>query len=187
MLDKPKFLAGEVKEFIDLELKNIPVRLYSLGQVKRNKELLLNFNKVRIWSVEHQQYWRPNSQGYTGDRELSGVYEFPDAFERTKHCDESKGITFEEVFNIKDFYNQPFETVMIEKYFEDFNLLSRNGAGEEPHFGFKNGTYHLWFTYYRVIIERNNPSETHKTMLPRTLNHFISDCKRAGIKLEWRE
>ena len=144
MLDKPKFLTGEVKEFID-------------------------------W-LEHYEY-EPQIVG--GARSEYGLTK------REKiNCYEEEMIERREIIG---FYNQPFETVMIEKYFEDFNLLSRNGAGEEPHFGFKNGTYHLWFTYYRVIIERNNPSETHKTMLPRTLNHFISDCKRAGIKLEWRE
>ena len=129
MLEKPKFLTGKVKEFINVVGRDIPVN---------------NF-------------------------EILGA------------------VMLSDIVPVYLFYNQPFDPKMIEKYFKDFNLLSRNGAGEEPHFGFKNGTYHLWFTYYRVIIERNNPSETHKTMLPLTLNHFISDCIRAGITLEWRE
>ena len=183
MLEKPKFLTGEVKEFIDLELKNIPVRLYSLEQVKRNKKLLLTFNKVRIWSVEHQQYWRPNSRGYTGDRELSGVYEFPDAFERTKHCDESKGIIFEEVFNIKDFYNQPFDTAMIEKYFKGWVKT------KDLSFIVMNGNNRILIGKKAIYEDQGMDvfAENYLFPKPRTLNHFISDCIRAGINLEWRE
>ena len=85
------------------------------------------------------------------------------------------------------FYDQPFETAMIEKYFKYMQDITSGGSIGNPHIIYKNGNHHLWFTPYRVVIERDNPSETHKTMLPRTLNHFISDCIRAGIKLEWRE
>ena len=127
MLDKPKFLTGEVKEFID----------------------------------EFAKYWHNTKLDY-------------------------KQISFY-LFETSNFYNQPFDTAMIEKYFKYMQDITSGGSIGNPHIIYKNGNHHLWFTPYRVVIERDNPSETHKTMLPRTLNHFISDCIRAGIKLEWRE
>lgn len=38
-------------------------------------------NKYKIWSNEHQAWWRPNKCGYTDHRELAGVYEEDEAFE----------------------------------------------------------------------------------------------------------
>ena len=90
MLEKPKFLTGEVKEFID----------------------------------EFAKYWHNTKLDY-------------------------KQISFY-LFETSNFYNQPFETAMIKKYFRGWECVL---------------------------------SDTE----PRTLNHFISDCIRAGIKLEWRE
>ena len=122
MLEKRKFLTGEVKEFIDVH----PFDGQAIEVIKTNESIRL-------------------------------------------------------------FYNQPFDTAMIEKYFKYMQDITSGGSIGNPHIIYKNGNHHLWFTPYRVVIERDNPSETHKTMLPRTLNHFISDCIRAGIKLEWRE
>jgi hypothetical protein len=49
---------------------------------------------VRIWSNEHEAYWRANASGYCTDGLEAGVYAFEDAWERTKHCDPEKRITF---------------------------------------------------------------------------------------------
>ena len=132
MLEKPKFLTGEVKEFIDTIF--VCVKSSGYGET---------FDIDRWFNINE--------------------------------------------YELKPFYNQPFETAMIEKYFKYMQDITSGGSIGNPHIIYKNGTYHLWFTPYRAVIERDNPSETHKTMLPRTLNHFISDCKRAGIGLEWRE
>jgi hypothetical protein len=55
---------------------------------------LLVGEKVRIWSREHQMYWRPNAQGYTGEPSAAGVYDFEDAYKRTKHCGPEKMIEY---------------------------------------------------------------------------------------------
>lgn len=49
---------------------------------------------VRIWSNEHEAYWRANGAGYTTDGLEAGLYDFADAWARTHHCDPSKRITF---------------------------------------------------------------------------------------------
>ena len=35
--------------------------------------------KVFIWSFEHNQWWRPNSQGYTSDIKEAGEYNMNNA------------------------------------------------------------------------------------------------------------
>ncbi len=32
-----------------------------------------------IWSIEHNAWWRPSADGYTGNRELAGRYSFEKA------------------------------------------------------------------------------------------------------------
>lgn len=53
--------------------------------------------KVLIWSKEHKLFWLRNSAGYTSNIGDAGVYEFLDAFHRTKHCSPEKGIIFIEI------------------------------------------------------------------------------------------
>jgi hypothetical protein len=50
--------------------------------------------KVRIWSNEHGAYWRRDGAGYSSDGLEAGVFDFSDAFKRTRHCGPEKGITF---------------------------------------------------------------------------------------------
>lgn len=53
---------------------------------------------VYIWSHEHGAYWRVNASGYTTRITNGvGVFDFQDAYNRTKHCGLEKGIEFEEV------------------------------------------------------------------------------------------
>ncbi len=50
--------------------------------------------RVRIYSNEHEAYWRENGAGYTTDGLESGVYLFEDAWKRTAHCGPEKRITY---------------------------------------------------------------------------------------------
>lgn len=52
---------------------------------------------VRIWSNEHEAFWRENGAGYTLSEEKAGVFSFEDAWNRTRHCGPEKRITFREV------------------------------------------------------------------------------------------
>lgn len=49
---------------------------------------------VRIWSEEWLAWWRPDGAGYTSDLAGAGIYTFEDAFNRSSHCDPSKGICY---------------------------------------------------------------------------------------------
>ena len=68
----------------------------TLEEVKNDPELMAVWqNKsVRIWSNEHQMYWRPGRAGYTSDGLKAGIYKFPDAFTATRHCGPEKKICF---------------------------------------------------------------------------------------------
>ena len=50
--------------------------------------------RVRIWSREHYAWWRPNAYGYTIREEEAGVWNFPDAYDSTKHCGPEKKIMY---------------------------------------------------------------------------------------------
>lgn len=50
--------------------------------------------RVIIWSQEHCAWWRQDAAGYTTDANAAGVYEFADAYDRTKHCGPEKRIGF---------------------------------------------------------------------------------------------
>lgn len=56
--------------------------------------------RVRVWSEEHRAWWRPTGNGYTTAEAGAGVYDFADAYERTKHCGPEKRIEFFFVCNI---------------------------------------------------------------------------------------
>lgn len=49
---------------------------------------------TRIWSDEHQAWWRPNGAGYTLLIEEAGVYTFSDAYHATRHAGPEKKIQF---------------------------------------------------------------------------------------------
>ena len=54
---------------------------------------------VFIWSHEHNAYWRAEGKGYTVRMTGGGpgVFDFNNAFERTRHCGPEKGVEFEEI------------------------------------------------------------------------------------------
>jgi hypothetical protein len=67
------------------------------GPQQTVKFWLLVGERVRIWSQEHQSYWRANAQGYTRELAAAGIYDFEDAYARTKHCGPEKMIHYHRV------------------------------------------------------------------------------------------
>ena len=123
MLEKPKYLTGEVKEFID----------------------------------EFAKCWHNTKLDY-------------------------KQISFY-LFETSNFYNQPFDTAMIEKYFKGWVKT------KDLSFIVMNGNNRILIGKKAIYEDQGRDvfADNYLFPKPRTLNHFISDCKRAGIKLEWRE
>ena len=131
MLEKPKFLTGEVKEFIDTIF--VCVKSSGYGET---------FDIDRWFNINE--------------------------------------------YELKPFYNQPFDPAMIEKYFKEWECVLNDTEFQTTQFS----------QYVNILIEEDliiNHTEKlfciedWELMIPQTLNHFISDCIRAGIKLEWRE
>jgi len=52
---------------------------------------------VLIWSGEHRLFWRGDASSYTPKIGDAGVYDFMDAFQKTKHCGPEKKIIFLEI------------------------------------------------------------------------------------------
>ena len=184
MLDKPKFLTGEVKEFIDIdysinyndainEAKQI-IESHGLAVPKNLDRLTLDsingaLNAFVKYSIESDNKLDTIKSIflYIVHRYKSSI----DSFERNQ---------------IKLFLNQPFDTAMIEKYFKGWDCVLNDTEFQTTQFS----------QYVNILIEEDliiNHTEKlfciedWELMIPQTLNHFISDCIRAGIKLEWRE
>lgn len=49
---------------------------------------------VRIYSYQHNAYWRPDGKGYVTDGLAAGVFLLGAAYDLTKHCGPEKRITF---------------------------------------------------------------------------------------------
>ena len=49
---------------------------------------------VRIYSLEHSAYWKPEGAGYTCDGLQAGIFPFDEAYKMTNHCGPEKGITY---------------------------------------------------------------------------------------------
>lgn len=58
----------------------------------KHPEKINRFNKVRIWSNEWKQWWKPKAQGYSPDIKDAGIYDAKDAFRRVRHCGPEKKI-----------------------------------------------------------------------------------------------
>ncbi len=71
---------------------------------------------VRIWSKEHQAYWRPESHGYTTETHDAGRYEAEDALARTEHCGPEKQILIEWDHDAKFLPRDEFKQWYREKY-----------------------------------------------------------------------
>lgn len=68
-----------------------------LKTLKRHpgKQIPFKGTKVKIYSQEHEAYWRPNFSGYTTFSEAAGVYTFEEAWKNSNHCGPEKGIRYE--------------------------------------------------------------------------------------------
>ena len=69
----------------------------TLERIKRWPSLIKRFPYVRIYSAEHNAFWRGTGQGYTDDEDASDVLRIEKAFEMTNHCGPEKRIQFIEV------------------------------------------------------------------------------------------
>lgn len=80
---------------------------------------------------------------------------------------------------IEEFYAQPFSPELIEKYFEEIEC--KDGFIPLPIINTYKKKYALepyWYDGYRKPLFID---------FARTLDEFIIDCQRAGIKLKWRK
>jgi hypothetical protein len=73
----------------------------TLERIKRWPKLIERFTRVRIFSVEHDAFWKGTGQGYTDKPEESTPLPMEDAFKRTKHCGKEKMIQFVNVENTR--------------------------------------------------------------------------------------
>ena len=69
----------------------------SLDWLKKHSKSRKRFSAAKVWiySAEHNAWWRPNSRGYTSNKEIAGVYDLTDAYSATSHCGPEKKIFFE--------------------------------------------------------------------------------------------
>ena len=66
----------------------------TLERIIRWPQLMHRFPRIRIYSAEHQAFWRGSGNGYTDDATVSDIWDCVVAFERTKHCGPEKRIQF---------------------------------------------------------------------------------------------
>ncbi len=66
----------------------------TLERIKRWPQLLSRFPSVRIYSAEHDAYWRGTGQGYTISPQESHIWPIEKALARTRHCCPMKRIQF---------------------------------------------------------------------------------------------
>lgn len=66
----------------------------TLERVKRWPNLMKRFYYVRIYSAEHEAFWRVDGAGYTTQEHVAWVLPFERAFINTKHCGPEKKIQY---------------------------------------------------------------------------------------------
>lgn len=66
----------------------------TLERIKRWPNLINRFPKVRIYSAEHQAFWRGMGRGYTLNPEESEIWFCRDAVQKTRHCGPEKRIQY---------------------------------------------------------------------------------------------
>lgn len=66
----------------------------TLERIKRWPSLLNRFPLVKIYSREHEAFWRGSGNGYTSNPEESDSLTCKEAFEKTCHCGPEKQIQF---------------------------------------------------------------------------------------------
>ena len=66
----------------------------TLERIKRWPHLIERFPCVRIYSAEHNAFWRGIGNGYTDDINASAVWHCQEAVRRTRHCGPEKQIQY---------------------------------------------------------------------------------------------
>ena len=69
----------------------------TLVHLQKNEHKLSLFDKVRIWSGEHQAWWGKDGKGYYSEIASAGIYTIKDAYATTSHCCKKKKIEFHSV------------------------------------------------------------------------------------------
>lgn len=55
-----------------------------------------------IWSIEHNAWWNPNSNGYTGDRTRAGIYSYEEASAIVRGANAHSSRPFEAMVPVED-------------------------------------------------------------------------------------
>ena len=79
-----------------------------------------------------------------------------------------------------DFYSQPFKPELITELFAGWEFVTINIRKQYQNYIEKDVLIIIAFNEYQYVI---NGVAYH---IPRTLDEFITDFKRAGIELKWR-
>lgn len=93
----PHLFSNNYVEWLEQSLKTgqvdaIVIR-HTLEEVNKKPELLNEFGSVRIYSNEHNAYWK-GSSGYTTQKSDAKIWDAEVAYNITKHCGPEKGIEF---------------------------------------------------------------------------------------------
>jgi hypothetical protein len=88
---------------------------------------------------------------------------------------------------IKDFYDQNFEPGMITELFEGWFKKETNKDDADTVYTKTDKTVIIIFIGIRMNILRRDKFIDSTVLMPKTLNDFISDCKRIGVRLTWRK
>ncbi len=95
---------------------------------------------------------------------------------------------------VRDFYSQPFKPEMITEYFEGWIFCSVPMDKDNDNYRNKAQHVRIWFylesDWQRTMRVKVFPVDKNKQVfdfiLPKTLDHFISDALRAGIELTFK-
>lgn len=86
----------------------------------------------------------------------------------------------------KEFLKQEFKKEFITKYFEGWVERDTDVYSYSlPHTGRQHAIDFLKYNRYRILSAAMWADWLYH-FKPKTLDHFISDCQRAGVQLEWR-
>ena len=88
--------------------------------------------------------------------------------------------------NALDFYSQSFKADMIEKYFIGYKRITEQFAEWTEYLNSDNEKINC-VKQNNLIVYHNLMEERFGFVYPITLDNFISDCRRVGIKLIFKE
>ena len=88
-----------------------------------------------------------------------------------------------DLYQVGDFYSQPFKPEMITELFEGWESYFSGTNFQD------NGKHEINILPELLFygIKKYLASDSFDHSYPETLNDFIRDCQRAGIELTWKE